>query len=197
LETYISNRLNITPDLKTRNVFRLIQKHLFRISQKIHYISATHQCYLGKISLFILKTIRNTQIHSVGRMQCFSMLIHMIHIVTTGLQQFNFYGAEGKWTSLSLSSFLFNQCRLILYSSLLAILWLKQTFLFVPVFLFRHTNYKSCNLIQRRKNLYEVRTRLYGFSTEILYTFLISRRRDQGPDHHFFLELIILISGEV
>jgi hypothetical protein len=40
---------------------------------------------LGKQSLFIVRTIRNTQIHCVGRMQSFGMLKQVVHIVTTGL----------------------------------------------------------------------------------------------------------------
>jgi hypothetical protein len=35
--------------------------------------------------LFIVRTIRNTQIHSVGRMQSFGMLKQVVHIVTAGL----------------------------------------------------------------------------------------------------------------
>jgi hypothetical protein len=41
--------------------------------------------YLEKQSPFIVRTIRNTQIHCVGRMQSFSVLKRVVHIVTTGL----------------------------------------------------------------------------------------------------------------
>jgi hypothetical protein len=38
----------------------------------------------GKQSLFIVRTIGNTQIHSVGRMQSFSMLKQVVHIESLG-----------------------------------------------------------------------------------------------------------------
>jgi hypothetical protein len=47
--------------------------------------SPTGYCCLGKQSLFIVRTTRNTQIHSVDRMQSFSVLKQVVHIVTTGL----------------------------------------------------------------------------------------------------------------
>jgi hypothetical protein len=37
--------------------------------------------------MFIVRTIRNTQIHSVGGMQSFSMLKEVVHRVTTGLKE--------------------------------------------------------------------------------------------------------------
>jgi hypothetical protein len=40
---------------------------------------------LGKQSLFIVRTIRNTQIHCVGRMQSFSVLKQVVYKVTTRL----------------------------------------------------------------------------------------------------------------
>jgi hypothetical protein len=40
---------------------------------------------LGKESLFIVRTIWNTQIDSLGRMQSFGVLEQVVHIVTTGL----------------------------------------------------------------------------------------------------------------
>jgi hypothetical protein len=40
---------------------------------------------LGKQSLFIVGTIRTTQIHCVGRMQSFGVLKQVVHIVTDGL----------------------------------------------------------------------------------------------------------------
>jgi hypothetical protein len=43
--------------------------------------SPTRYCCLGKQSLFIVRTIRNTQIHSVGRMQSFSMVNKMVYTV--------------------------------------------------------------------------------------------------------------------
>jgi hypothetical protein len=46
--------------------------------------SPTGSCCLAKQSLFIVRTIRNTQTHSMDRMQSFSMLKQMVHIVTTG-----------------------------------------------------------------------------------------------------------------
>jgi hypothetical protein len=36
-----------------------------------------------------MRTIRNTQIHSVGRMQSFSALKRVVRIETTGLERFN------------------------------------------------------------------------------------------------------------
>jgi hypothetical protein len=40
-------------------------------------------CCLGKQSLFIVRTIRNTQIHCVGRMQSVLMLKHVVNIMST------------------------------------------------------------------------------------------------------------------
>jgi hypothetical protein len=46
------------------------------------------QSCLGKQPLFTVRTIRNTQTHSVGRMQSFGMLKRAVHIVTVELQRF-------------------------------------------------------------------------------------------------------------
>jgi hypothetical protein len=40
--------------------------------------SPTGECCLGKQSLFVVGTIQNTQIHSVGRMKNFSMLKQVV-----------------------------------------------------------------------------------------------------------------------
>jgi hypothetical protein len=58
---------------------------------------------------------------------------------------------EVKCASLSPSSFLFNRCNLLIYFTLLAILWLKQTFMVVPLFLSDVSLNKSYNLIQREE----------------------------------------------
>jgi hypothetical protein len=59
-----------------------------RTSQETHYVSlqipAGYYC-LGKQSLFIVGTIRNTQIRLVGRVQSLNMLTGAVHIVTTRL----------------------------------------------------------------------------------------------------------------
>jgi hypothetical protein len=52
--------------------FRLQKFHRIRISQETHYMSATKPSrlmLLNEKSLFIVRTIRNTQIHCAGRMQ--------------------------------------------------------------------------------------------------------------------------------
>jgi hypothetical protein len=59
-----------------------------RTSQETRYVSATKTDRLmlfWETSLFIERTIRNTQIHCVGKMQTLSMLKQVVHIVTTGL----------------------------------------------------------------------------------------------------------------
>jgi hypothetical protein len=45
----------------------------------------------GEPSLFIVRTIRNTQIHCVGRTQSFGVLKQMAHILTNRLQRVNRY----------------------------------------------------------------------------------------------------------
>jgi Na+/proline symporter len=47
--------------------------------------SPAGQGCLGKQSLFTVRTIWNTQIHCVGRMQGFRVLKQVVHIMTTGL----------------------------------------------------------------------------------------------------------------
>jgi hypothetical protein len=42
--------------------------------------------------LFILRAIRSTQIHSVGRMQAYSMLKQVVHIITTELWRIKYIG---------------------------------------------------------------------------------------------------------
>jgi hypothetical protein len=57
-----------------------------RASQKIHYVSATKPNRLmlfEKQSLFIVRTVRNTQMHCVGRMQSFNVLNLVVYIITT------------------------------------------------------------------------------------------------------------------
>jgi hypothetical protein len=57
-------------------------------SQETHYVSTTKPNRLmlfGETVAVYCENIRNTQIYSVGRMQSFSMLKQMVHIVTTGL----------------------------------------------------------------------------------------------------------------
>jgi hypothetical protein len=52
--------------------------------QKTHYVSATkiNRSTLYRETLFTARTVRNIQIHSVDRMQSFSMLKKVVHIVT-------------------------------------------------------------------------------------------------------------------
>jgi hypothetical protein len=57
---------------------------------EIYYVYTTKPnrlILLGIPSLFIVRTIRNTQIlvHCVGRMYSFGVLKRVVHIVTTGL----------------------------------------------------------------------------------------------------------------
>jgi hypothetical protein len=40
----------------------------------------------GETVVFIVRIIRNTQIHSVGRMQKFITVKHVVHIVTSELR---------------------------------------------------------------------------------------------------------------
>jgi hypothetical protein len=53
-----------------------------RTSQEIHYVSATEP---NRLILFTVRTIRNTQMNSVGRMQSLNVLKKVVYIVTTGL----------------------------------------------------------------------------------------------------------------
>jgi hypothetical protein len=66
-------------------------KHDFQLSNILKFNFLVHRkhitsplqrstclCCLGKQSLFIVRTIRNTQIHCVGRMQSFSMLKQVV-----------------------------------------------------------------------------------------------------------------------
>jgi hypothetical protein len=60
-----------------------------RTSQETHYVSATEPNRLmlfGEQSLFIVRTVRKTQIHCMGRMLSFAMLRRVVRIVTTGLE---------------------------------------------------------------------------------------------------------------
>jgi hypothetical protein len=74
--------------MNTQIHFQIIYKNSVRTSQETHYVSATKPnrlMLLGKQSLFTVKTIRNTQIHFVGRMRSFSVLKPVVRIVTYGL----------------------------------------------------------------------------------------------------------------
>jgi hypothetical protein len=53
-------------------------------SHETHHVSATKP---NRLMLFIVRTIQNTQIHCVGRMQSFSLLKQVVHRVTTGLKR--------------------------------------------------------------------------------------------------------------
>jgi hypothetical protein len=55
------------------------RKHITSLQRPIGY-----WC-LGKKLMFIVRTIRNTQTHCVGRMKSFKMLKQVVYIVTTGL----------------------------------------------------------------------------------------------------------------
>jgi hypothetical protein len=46
-----------------------------RTSKETYFVSATVNVVAGKQSLFITKTLRNTQIHCEGRMQCSTIYI--------------------------------------------------------------------------------------------------------------------------
>jgi hypothetical protein len=62
--------------------------NLVHTSQETHYVSTTklNRLVLFSVkSLFIVRTIRNIQIRSVGRMQSFYMLKQVAHIVATEL----------------------------------------------------------------------------------------------------------------
>jgi hypothetical protein len=63
----------------------IIYKNLVCTSQETYYGTLqrpTGQCSLGKESLFIVRTIRNTQTQSVGRLQSSGILKRVLHIVT-------------------------------------------------------------------------------------------------------------------
>jgi hypothetical protein len=51
----------------------------------LHFKAQPVNAVWGKKSLFVVRTIRGTQIHSVGRMQSFSVLKRVVHILTTRL----------------------------------------------------------------------------------------------------------------
>jgi hypothetical protein len=67
---FLHNCIHKSSSYLTGNTFRL------------HYKA---QYCLGKQSLFIVRTIRNTQIHCVSRMQGFGVLKQVVHIVATEL----------------------------------------------------------------------------------------------------------------
>jgi hypothetical protein len=48
--------------------------------------SPTGYCCLGKQSLFIVRTIRNTQIHSVDRLQSSLFVKQVVYVITTGFK---------------------------------------------------------------------------------------------------------------
>jgi hypothetical protein len=56
------------------------RKHIMTLLQ-----SPTSLCCLGNQTLFIVRTIWNIQLHSVGRTQNFGMLMQVVCVVTTGL----------------------------------------------------------------------------------------------------------------
>jgi hypothetical protein len=60
----------------TEHTDTLCGQNAVRTSQETHYVSATEP---NRLMLFIVRTIRNTQIHSVGRMQ---FVPHRKHITS-------------------------------------------------------------------------------------------------------------------
>jgi hypothetical protein len=68
-----------------------------RTSQETHYFSATetNQFCWRKESLFIVRTIQNTQIHCMSRMQTFGMLKQVVHVVTGMLWRLTSVAYEG------------------------------------------------------------------------------------------------------
>jgi hypothetical protein len=89
----VSRRLLITAALVRSHVrlyfFTILYKNSVRTSQEARCVYATTRHLLmsfkGEKKPFAVRTIRNTQTHSVGGMQCFSMLKKVVHTVTIGL----------------------------------------------------------------------------------------------------------------
>jgi hypothetical protein len=86
---------NICPRTGDSEIFRaFLLQNMYtdpvRTSKETHYVSATKP---NRLMLFretaavYRENLRNTQIHCVGRMQRFSMVNQVVHIVTTGLQR--------------------------------------------------------------------------------------------------------------
>jgi hypothetical protein len=72
--------------LKTKCVLYNIYKNSVRTSQKTRYVTTTNPNLLilfREQSRFIVRTIRNTQIHYVRRMGCCIVLKHVENIITT------------------------------------------------------------------------------------------------------------------
>jgi hypothetical protein len=69
--------------LKTE--FLLIYKSSVRTSQEPHYFTAIETN--GLQSLFIVRTIRNTLMHSVGGMKTFGDLNEVVLIINTGFKR--------------------------------------------------------------------------------------------------------------
>jgi hypothetical protein len=62
-----------------------ISSYLTRHTLGLRYGDQPVNAVQEKQSLFLARTIRNTQVHSAGSMQSFITLKQMVHIVTTGL----------------------------------------------------------------------------------------------------------------
>jgi hypothetical protein len=62
----------------------------------------TGQCCLGKQSLVVVRTKRNTQIQCVGRVQSFNALNKMVHIVTAGFKWLKYRSTRRKRTPVPL-----------------------------------------------------------------------------------------------
>jgi hypothetical protein len=67
------------------NFFTILYKNSVRTSQETHYVSAAKPNRLmlfGETVLFVVRTIRNTQIHCVGRMRSISVIKQVVLILT-------------------------------------------------------------------------------------------------------------------
>jgi hypothetical protein len=76
----------ISPNIRRDTFFKccILEKRgcLILVPLRINTVVFTVNAVRGEKSLFIVRTIRNIQIHCVGRMQSFSMLKRVVDIVT-------------------------------------------------------------------------------------------------------------------
>jgi hypothetical protein len=84
LQPLLSNGHSLHSQRLATGLYATIYKNLVHTSLETRYFPATKSscfCFLEKQSLFTVRTIRNTETYSVGRMHSFCMLEQVIHRV--------------------------------------------------------------------------------------------------------------------